>query len=329
MIKKLIVGIVISALFITVAWQIFVITGLLKDVKTLQDTPVEYTGDVDMQMVSHEAVLAVEQNTPVEDIGVIIAENVPIDPIKVALDMEYVEKAKNLNMKMIYVKGGSYHFGKDIDNEVTLDDFWIGECEVTQAQWEAIMGTNIHDQQEKSRKATGEARPLRGVGSNYPMYYVNYDEAKEFCKELSRITGLKYDLPTEAQWEYAASGGERPNNEYKYSGSDDLDEVAWYYDNSDESSQVVKSKAPNELGIYDMSGNLREWCKDWYSESFCPSGKNPEGPTTGTERVVRGGSWRWAGSECLVGCRDFERRKLDHKPTYSTSYIGFRVVCSW
>lgn len=240
----------------------------------------------------------------------------------------YVEDAQcGLNMKMVYVEGGSYKFGRsEYSQEVSLDDFWIGECEVTQAQWSAIMGSSIRYQSEKSNMQTGEARPLRGEGSNYPMYYVSYYEAKEFCRKLSQLTGRKYDLPTEAQWEFAARGGNN-NDEYAYSGSNSLAEVAWYDMNSKTSSHPVKSLRPNKLGIYDMSGNLREWCSDWYSEGVYLDKKNPKGPEYGTIRVVRGGSWRWDGCECFVWWRDFDRRDKEQNPAYSTSYIGFRVVC--
>ena len=237
----------------------------------------------------------------------------------------YIENGScGLNMCMVYVEGGSYLQGNA--SKVTLDGFWIGECEVTQAQWYAVMGTNIQDQSIISQRQSNEDRPLRGVGPQYPMYYVSYNDAKAFCRRLSDITGRKYDLPTEAQWEYAACGGNKSRG-YKYSGSDMLSTVAWYDDNSGTSSHQVKTKKANELGIYDMSGNLREWCKDWYGESGKLERKNPQGPKYGTARVVRGGSWRWGHYECHVGFRNFENREKEQNPNYSTSYIGFRVVC--
>ncbi len=244
-----------------------------------------------------------------------------------AFKSDFIENAScGLDMKMVYVEGGKLWQSKG--EGVALDGFWIGECEVTQAQWSAIMGTSIYHQSEMSRMQTGEARPMRGVGPDYPMYYVNYYEAKEFCRKLSELTGRKYDLPTEAQWEYAARGGKDYNlTNYAYSGSNYVGEVAWYDNNSGTSSHQVKTKKANELGIYDMSGNLREWCKDWYSYKVYLDLDNPQGPSYGTERVVRGGCWRYGSHDCYVWCREFARREVEQNPNYSTSYIGFRVVC--
>ncbi|MBR6656271.1 MAG: formylglycine-generating enzyme family protein [Alistipes sp.] len=238
----------------------------------------------------------------------------------------YTENAYcGLNMNMVYVEGGSYGQGSDVDYEgkrtVTVDSFWIGECEVTQAQWEKIMGTTIHEQRYKAERLSGEDRPLRGVGPNYPMYNVSYAEAREFCRRLSEITGRRYELPTEAQWEYAARGGARSYG-YRYSGGDsyDLEMVAWCRSNSGTRCHPVGCKRPNELGLYDMSGNLQEWCKDWYGEYSYYNRTNPQGPSHGERRVVRGGSWRWEDWKCCVWTRD---KVL---PTLATTYIGFRVV---
>jgi len=160
---------------------------------------------------------------------------------------------------------------------------------------------------------------MYGVGDNYPMYYVNWLDAQEFCKKLSEITGKRYTLPTEAQWEYAARGGNKSQG-YKYSGSDTIGNAAWYADNSGSLSHSVKQKQPNELGLYDMSGNVYEWCSDWHDSYSWNSQTNPTGPLYGNLRVLRGGSW--GGNE--MGSR-VSSRGCDY-PSFRGSTYGFRVV---
>jgi formylglycine-generating enzyme required for sulfatase activity len=234
----------------------------------------------------------------------------------------FVENANcDLDMNMIYVEGDTFGQGPRGDQRrVSLDSYWIGESEVTQAQWRAVMGTTIYEQRTKAEALSDEDRPLRGVGPTHPMYNVSYNEAKEFCRRLSNLTGRRYDLPTEAQWEFAARGG-RKSCGYIYSGSDYLSEVAWHNGNSNTSTHPVKYRTPNELGLYDMSGNVQEWCKDWYDDYRYYNQHNPEGPDYGVRRVVRGGGWRWESGQCCVW---FRERYL---PTLATSYVGFRVVC--
>ena len=239
------------------------------------------------------------------------------------IEGDFIEDANvNLNMNMVYVAGGTFVQGYyEVDaRRVTLDSFWIGECEVTQSQWEKIMGTNIYDQRDKAQWQSGEDRPLRGVGPQHPMYNVSYAEAKEFCRRLTSLTGRLYDLPTESQWEYAARGGVNGRN-YEYSGSDNISAVAWYKNNSNTSTHAVKGKRPNELGLYDMSGNVQEWCRDWHDEYNYYDCYNPTGPSEGVRRVVRGGGWRWEDVHCCVWARE------KYLPTLATSYLGFRVVC--
>ena len=214
----------------------------------------------------------------------------------------YIETAKGLNLKMIYVEGGTFAMGSNSGksdekpvHDVTLDSYYIGETEITQAQWRAVMGSN----------------PSTYKGDNHPVEKVSWDDAQEFCKKLSELTGKRYVLPTEAQWEYAARGGNQSNG-YTYSGSNNVDEVAKYDSRGGHSN--VKSKKPNELGIYDMSGNVYEWCSDWYSSSYSSS-------STGTYRVMRGGSWYTSASSCRVAFRGFL------KPSTTNNFCGFRVVC--
>lgn len=241
----------------------------------------------------------------------------------------YVEDAGcGLNMKMVYVEGGSFRMGatpeqgSDADSDespvhtVRLDSYYMAECEVTQAQWEKIMGTTIYQQRDKANTQW----PMRGVGDNNPMYYVSWEEAQAFCRELSAKTGKTYLLPTEAQWEYAARGGNKSKG-YKYSGSYAIDAVAWYDSNSGSATHWVKQKRANELGLYDMSGNVWEWCSDWKGSYSSSEQSNPTGAGSGQYRVLRGGGWSGDAGDCRVSDRDF------NAPSYRSNCYGFRVVC--
>ena len=246
-----------------------------------------------------------------------------------AVNQDFTETAYGVNMKMIWVEGGEFLMGctseqgnncyDDEENvrRVTVDGFYIGMLEVTQAQWEKVMGTTISQQWTKA-DITGS--PTRGVGDDYPMYCVNWEEAMEFCRLLSIQTGKTYTLPTEAQWEYAARGGCK-NDGTKYAGSHLLDAVGWYADNSGDKTNVVGSKRANALGIYDMSGNVWEWCKDWYASSYSSyDTNNPTGPSSGSGRVIRGGSWGSSASYCRVADRNCG------SPGVRDGDLGFRVV---
>ena len=229
----------------------------------------------------------------------------------------------NVSFKMIWVEGGSYWMGSPAgvgysdeqpSHRVTLDGYWIAETEVTQGLWRAVMGAE-----------EGWTQGY-GYGTNYPAYYVSYDEAIDFCNKLNELTDNKYGfrLPTEAEWEYAARGGNKSHG-YTYSGSNTLDNVAWYSGNSNSKTHVVKTKAANELGIYDMSGNVWEWCSDWYgSKYYSESGNlpNPKGPSTGGGRVLRGGSWSSNAEFCRVANR------YNSDPDLSNNLIGFRLAVS-
>ena len=181
-------------------------------------------------------------------------------------------------------------------HSVTLDDYYIGETEVTQELWEAVMGTTIEQQRQKAEEDRGAHCVLYGQGATYPMYYISWNDCQEFIKKLNQLTGKRFCLPTEAEWEYAARGGNKSRG-YKYAGSNTIGDVAWYSDNAydvGESSPAygthpVGIKLPNELGLYDMSGNVEEWCSDWYGEYSSSSQTNPTGPTSGSFRVNRGG----------------------------------------
>ena len=278
--------------------------------------------------------------------------------IMVAYAADYTETAYDINMKMIWVEGGDFLMGctseqgsdcKDDEKNVrrvTVDGFYMGMFEVTMSQWEKVMGTSIYDQQSIAELYWSVIRGferdfyfavIRGEGLDYayispcpiwgeqpeaPIYYVSWKEAMEFCNRLSDKTGKTYTLPTEAQWEYAARGGKKADGT-KYAGSNVIDDVAWYSDDGLGNYQhVCGSKRANALGIYDMSGNVREWCKDWYSDSYNSHDTyNPTGPSSGSECVVRGGSCRSDSSACRVSCRG------RNDPQVRDLSSGFRVVC--
>lgn len=242
---------------------------------------------------------------------------------------DYTETVFGINMQMIWVEGGTFMMGctseqgsSCYDNEknvhrVTLDGYYIGKFEVTQGQWEKVMGTSIYQQRNKANSSW----PLCGVGSDYPMYCVSWEEATAFCEELSRRTGKKYRLPTEAQWEYAARDGNK-NGGSKYSGSSSVDMVAWYDGNSGSSTHPVGTKRDNLLGLHDMCGNVWEWCRDRYASAYSyAESQNPQGPSGGSYRVIRGGSWGGDARICRVSARSGD------SPGYRSRYFGFRVVC--
>ena len=174
-------------------------------------------------------------------------------------------------------------------HEVTLSTFCIGETEVTQALWQAVMGSNP----SKFKN-----------GLDLPVENVSWDDCKEFLNKLNSLTGKSFRLPTEAEWEYAARGGNK-SEKYKYSGGNKIKDVAWYEGNSKNKTHPVKLKFPNELGLYDMSGNVFEWCEDWHDSDYYKSSpkSNPTGPSSGSLRVYRGGSWFYRSWCCRVSNR--------------------------
>ena len=203
-------------------------------------------------------------------------------------------------------------------HKVQLDDYWIGEFLVTQAIWEQIMNNN----------------PSKFKGKNRPVESISWDTiVQDFLPELNKQTakerkeGKRFRLPTEAEWEYAAKGGiERKG--YAYSGGDKIEELAWYGANSHRETKAVGLKLPNELDIYDMSGNVWEWCQDWYDKDYYTDCEkqgiiaNPNGPETGSHRVLRGGSWGYRSELCRPAHR------YSSYPGYRYFNYGFRLVLS-
>ncbi len=189
---------------------------------------------------------------------------------------------------------------------VTLSDFLIGKTEVTQKQW---------------RDVTGKDPSNFKNCDNCPVEKVSWDDVKDFIIKLNKKTGKIYRMPTEAEWEYAAKGGNK-SNEYTYSGSNTIGYVAWYSDNSGSKTHPVGQKQPNELGLFDMTGNVWEWCSDWYGEDYYQSSRssNPKGALSGSFRVYRGGVWSTGAQNCRTSYRS------RNYPDSRYNYLGFRLV---
>lgn len=236
---------------------------------------------------------------------------------------------KTILPAMVLVPAGAFNRGNDEKKQIVqlTQPFLLARYPVTQAQWRAVMGSDPPELYFKGK-------------DHNPVESVNWFEAVAFCNKLSKLAGLGeaysikgenielikdakgYRLPTEAEWEYAARGGPLSNG-YEYAGSNDLDEVGWYGGNSNDSTQPVGQKKPNELGLFDMSGNVWEWCWDWYNVKYYAESpeKNPKGPEKGSDRVLRGGSWYSSADSC----RTADRGSGD--PSYRINRYGFRV-CS-
>ena len=220
------------------------------------------------------------------------------------------------DIAMVYVSGGTFTMGatseqgSDADSDekpthsVTLSGYYIGKYEVTQELWEAVMGSN----------------PSYFKGDNLPVERVSWNDVQEFLRKLNAMTGKRYRLSTEAEWEFAARGGNSSRG-YKYSGGNSIGNVAWFGGNSGSRTHAVGTKSPNELGIYDMSGNVWEWCQDWYGSYSSSWQRNPKGPNSGSYRVCRGGSWFNNARNCRVS-----NRSNGGTPDDRGNNLGFRLA---
>ncbi len=233
---------------------------------------------------------------------IVSCEKDPLPPkpnfVDLSEDTKQSITVNGVTFDMVYVQGGTFTMGcsgeqgSDCESDespshpVTLSDYYIGKFEVTQALWRAVMGSN----------------PSYMQGNNLPVERVSWNDCQTFVNQLNSLTGRRFSLPTEAQWEYAARGGGSSRG-YKYAGSNIVENVAWYTGSSDTRSHEVGGKHPNELGIYDMSGNVWEWCSDWYGAYGSSAQSDPTGPTSGTYRVVRGGNWDGDATYCRVSYR--------------------------
>lgn len=245
--------------------------------------------------------------------GTAYGEEVSFTTIKIGDPLTFT--VNGVSFTMIAVEGGTFTMGataeqgSDADSnetpahQVTLSDYMIGETEVTQELWKTVMGTN----------------PSYFKGTNLPVEDVSWEDCQNFIAELNAMTGKKFRLPTEAEWEFAARGGNKSNG-FKYSGSGSIDKVAWYDGNSSNKTHPVKQKQANELGIYDMSGNVYEWCQDWYGSYSSSAQTNPTGSSSGSYRVGRGGSWYSYATFCRVSFRNYSA------PANANYYLGLRLA---
>ena len=242
------------------------------------------------------------------------------DNKNISLKGSYIESVNGVTFKMIGVEGGTFMMGHVDDppvydnrdqgpvHYVSLDSYYIGEFEVTQKLWSVVMNSN----------------PSVFVFDNLPVHYVSWNDVQIFFQKLDSITGKTYRLPTEAEWEYACIGGNKSKH-YLYSGSDSLDDVAIYGLPLEEGNpQVVGTFHPNELGLYDMSGNVWEWCQDWFNSNYYGASAvhNPQGPSSGRAKVFRGGSWTSDSDGCT-----YYYRNCDAPEEYGVN-IGFRIAIS-
>ena len=221
-----------------------------------------------------------------------------------------------VSFEMVRVEGGTFRMGATSEQEddlfdiakpvhsVTLSSYYhIGKTEVTQALWQAVMGSN----------------PSNFKGADLPVENVTWYDCQVFIQKLNRLTGRNFRLPTEAEWEFACRGGNNSRG-YKYSGSNVIDDVAWYLGNSGLKAYPVATKAPNELGIYDMSGNVWEWCNDRYADYPAISQTKPTGPQSGSYRVYRGGSWLMPPRCCRSSIR------IDSDTSFRFIDLGLRLA---
>jgi formylglycine-generating enzyme required for sulfatase activity len=224
-------------------------------------------------------------------------------------------------LAIVYVAPGSFQMGSNdsdsygnekLVHHVTISQgYGIGKYPVTQSEYRSIMDRNSSFFK----------------GGNRPVEQVSWHDAVKYCEKLTareraaaRLpSGYEYRLPTEAEWEFAARGGTKSRG-YKYSGSDNIKRVAWYDDNSGNKTHKVGTKSANELGLYDMSGNVWEWCHDWYGKYSSSSKTDPTGPSTGSYRVYRGGCWDYSAGNCRVAFRSY------FSPGSTFDYVGFRVA---
>ena len=221
-----------------------------------------------------------------------------------------------INIEMVKVEAGSFNMGATPEMEnpnedekpvhrVTLtNNYYIGKYEVTQALWKIVMGSN----------------PSNSKGDNLPVENVSWNDCQKFISKLNKLTGKSFRLPTEAEWEYAARGGNKSRG-YQYSGSNTIGDVAWYDGNSGSKTHAVGTKQPNELGAFDMTGNVWEWCQDWFNRYSSSPQTNPIGAVSGSCRVYRGGSYYYSGY-CRCSCR------FDGTPDFRNGDLGLRLVLS-
>lgn len=264
-----------------------------------------------------------QTTTPVKPSRGNSTRNKPVSP-----KMSKAEKDRiiqNIINNMVYVEGGTFMMGatpeqKEITryldrsipvHQVTLSSYSIGRYEVTQEEWEAVMGERLYSYKDGRR----------------PVNPVSWDMCQDFIRKLNAYTGMSFRLPTEAEWEYAARGGAYSRG-YRFAGSNSIDEVAWHRGNANymNGGEFVGMKKPNELGIYDMTGNVEEWCQDWYGKYNNSSQENPRGPSSGDRKVIRGESVSASGGTYDSNWNYYTAARSSSKPNWNIGLNGFRLA---
>ena len=287
---------------------------------TLKDSFILMSGKTDENYVKVEVsnmdtVSLEAANTPIDmnnESDLSIEESLPLVKPEGAEEFE----ANGVKFTMAKVEGGTYEMGGTSEqtnvekdelpiHSVTLSDYMIGQTLVSQELWKAVMGAN----------------PSKFQGAKFPVESVSWEDCQIFITKLNELTGKQFRMPTEAEWEYAARGGKMSKG-YQYAGSDTLNEVAWFADNSEGRTHAVGTKSPNELGVYDMSGNVWEWCHDWFDKKYYRNTMptNPQGPSKGSGRVNRGRSWNGDVRNCRVSYR------LSNAPDSRFYNLGLRLA---
>ena len=276
--------------------------------ETIEESSVNETSQRSQKRVNQQAEVNLSQPTITNQVTSSVASNSNTISISVK---------DGVSIDMVKVEAGTFMMGAtsemkdpDIDektvHQVNLtNDYYMGKYEVTQALWEAVMGSN----------------PSKYKGDNLPVEMVSWNDCQEFISKLNSMTGRKFRLPTEAEWEYAARGGKKSRS-YQYSGSSNISDVAWYDENSVNKTHPVGTKQANELGIYDMTGNVWEWCSDWYGFYSSSSQTNPTGADSGSGRVCRGGGWCDDAVFCRLSFRDCT------PPDWRGYNLGLRLALS-
>ena len=264
----------------------------------MSSNPADVSTTASTVSVSPVQVPAVPSNT--------ISDDVITIPVKDGICIEMVKvEAGTFMMGATSEMKNPYDDEKPVHQVTLTNDYYMGKYEVTQALWQVVMGKN----------------PSYFKGDNLPVNYVRWKDCQRFISKLNSMTGRKFRLPTEAEWEYAARGGKKSRG-YQYSGSSNISDVAWYDGNSGDKTHPVGTKQANELGIYDMTGNVWEWCSDWYSSYSSSSQTNPTGSDSGSARVSRGGGWNCNASYCRLSVRFY------YTPDFRLDILGLRLALS-
>ena len=285
--------------------------------------PNEITNSTDSEVAMESITNSTDSEIVLESITKSTDSEIALESITNSIDSEIVLESitNSIGMKLVLIPAGTFTMGSpvgevgrissEMQHEVTLSkSYYLGAFEVTQNEYERVMGNN----------------PSKSKGAKNPVEMVSWDEAVSFCKKLSEMpmekaAGREYRLPTEAEWEYACRAGSTTS--YSFGDTaESLGEYAWIFENAGKGTHPVGEKKPNRWGLYDMHGNVWEWCQDWYGPYPSGASTDPKGPSRGTYRVRRGGSWDYVAAYCRTAIRYAD------DPTFRSNFIGFRVALS-